>query len=147
MNGHTYFVLLADRKRAIFVLVNNGAVEKEEEHVVSDVPQKVKHGYDIRSQQDKILRHVEDHLHRHLQTVGKEAEAFVKGTLVTGILIGGHKDLFGKITGHLSQQLSKKIKGHFVAELKVPFNTVLKKIKTEIARIEGERPVVHFTHI
>ena len=137
MKQKTYMVLLADRKRAQMFMLSNGVVGYSKEFINEHVPQKVKHGDDTWDAQDKIMRHIEDHLHRHLQHVAKVADTFAKKNHISGLIIGGHKELFGKIRKHLSYPLNKKMKGTFVTELKAPFNEVLKRAKATIGAIEG----------
>ena len=55
---------------------------------------------------------------------------------MTGVLIGGHKPLFTKVAHHLSPQISKKVIGTFVTELKITKGTILKNAQKEIDKIE-----------
>lgn len=134
-----YLILLVDRKHAeIFTLHSNGSVERDEKFVDGDVPQKVKHGDDTWDAQDKIFRHIEDHLHRHLTLIGQEARIYAGKTQFAGILIGGHSPLFPKVKKHLPYPLSQEVKGTFLADLKAPFNKTLERIKTLIREIENK---------
>lgn len=132
----TYMVLLADRKRAKMFTLVDGMVGRKEEFRNGHVPQKVKHGDDTWDAPDKIFRHIEDHLHRHLTLVGQHAFNFSKGDHIAGVIIGSHKPLFSKIEKHLPYPLSRKVKGRFVTELKAPFNEILKRAKRLIDQIE-----------
>ena len=131
-----YFVLLVDRKRARMFTLRDGVVEYDEELMIDIVPQKVKHGDDTWDAQDKIFRHIEDHLHRHLKLVAEKAFDFAKRKRIDHLLIGSHKPLFAKIEKHLSYPLNRKIKGKFVTELKAPFGEILKRAKLAIKEIE-----------
>ena len=139
MKNKIYMVLLVDRQKAKMFTISDGAVEKIEEFKDGHVPQKVKHGDDTWDAQDKIFRHIEDHLHRHLTLVGKKAAAFTKENNITGIIIGSHRPLFSKIEKHLPYPLSRKIKGRFVTELKAPFNEILQRAERLIEQIEQKR--------
>lgn len=136
-----YLVLLVDRKRARMFTMTNGIVRHEEEVIDGFVPQKVKHGDDTWDAQDKIFRHIEDHLHRHLTLIAKRAAEYVKKERVTDIVIGGHKPLLPKVKKHLPYPLNKKVKGTFVTELKAPFGEILKRAKNCIERVEGGEEV------
>ncbi len=125
MSLKTYMVLLADRKNARMFTLTGGAVGQVKECKEGYVPQKVKHGDDTWDAPDKIFRHIEDHLHRHLSHVAQTADTFAKENQISSLIIGSHKPLFPKIEKHLSAPLRKKIKGTFVTELKAPFNTIL----------------------
>lgn len=132
-----YMVLLVDRKKAKMFELINGAVERYEEFTDSYVPQKVKHGDDTWDAQNKIFRHIEDHLHRHLHRVTSAVVKFAAKDHIYGIIIGGHRQLFPKIIKQFPQSLSSKVKGTFVTELKAPFNEILERAKLSIKKIEN----------
>lgn len=141
-------VLLADRKHASFFLLHDGVVisqQNELAHVY--VPQNVKHGDDSWDAQDKIFRHIQNHLHRYLQEVAQEASNFAKKDHITGIVIGGHKQLFPAIKKHLPYPWKGKVKGYFVTELKAPFNEILKRAKKKVEHLEGTVSRGTFTHV
>lgn len=137
-------VLLADRKRARMFTLLDGVVKKSEEHIYDDVPQKVRHGDDTWDAQDKIFRHIEDHLHRHLTVVALNASVFAKENNINGIIIGGHKQLFTKIKSHLQYPLNKKIKGTFVTELKAPFGEIIERAKNCILQLENDDEIKRY---
>ncbi|MBP7832210.1 MAG: hypothetical protein KA035_00345 [Candidatus Levybacteria bacterium] len=145
-----YMVLLVDRNRASMFALMDDVVSKKEVLKSDDTPQKVKHGDDTWDAQNKIFRHIEDHLHRHLQKVGSYAQVFAKENHITEIIIGGHRPLFAKVKKNLPPSLSKKVKGTFVTELKVSFGEILKRAKKCIDIIEREEEVrryeKNFTH-
>lgn len=78
MSSKTYLVLLVDRVRAEFFTLLDGSVGSHEILSRDQVPQRVKHGSNIWDAQDKIMRHIENHLHRHLQNVSMAVSAFAK---------------------------------------------------------------------
>lgn len=144
----TYMILLVDRKHAKFFLLQDGVVISTKTELHNEyVPQKVKHGDDTWDAQDKIFRHIQNHLHRYLQEVAKEASDFARQDHIVGIVIGGHKQLFQAIKKHLPYPWKDKVKGYFVTELKVPFNEILKRAKKEIDLLEGKQPTKAFTHV
>lgn len=119
----------------MFTLIDGAVIEKIE--LKNDyVPQKVRHGDDTWDAQNKIFRHIEDHLHRHLAHVGKEAGFFAKLHKIDAIIIGSHKPLFSKIEKHLLYPLPEKVKGRFITELKVPFSEILARTTQLIKEIE-----------
>lgn len=134
-----YMVLLVDRKRArMFILVDGKAVSHLElSH--DEAPQKVKAGVNTWDAQDKIMRHIEDHLHKHLEHVATDSLKFALNEKVTHLLIGGHKPLFSKIIKQLKYPLSKKFIGTFVTELKIPQEEVLELALAEIENINEKR--------
>lgn len=138
MKNKRYMILLVDRERTKMFTLINGVVDNSVEYKDGHVPQKVKHGDDTWDSQDKIFRHIEDHLHRHLALVAKRAAAFAKEYHITEVIIGSHKPLFSKIEEHLAYPLSERVKGKFVTELKAPFNEILRRTKRLINQIELE---------
>lgn len=136
--NNAYMVLLVDRKKAVMFTLFDGSVGKKDELIDGHVPQKVKHGDDTWDAQDKIFRHIEDHLHRHLKLVSEKTAAFAKENNISKIIIGSHKPLFSKIENHLPHPLSKKVKGKFITELKTPFNEILRRAKNLISELEAK---------
>lgn len=140
---NAYMILLADRKRAkIFTLID-GAVEGLERLVDGHVPQKVKHGSNTWDAQDKIMRHIEDHLHRHLELVARHAISYAKKNGISKIIIGSHKPLLAKVKKHFPNPFSRRIKGEFVTELKGPFNEVVRRARLCISTLEAKKEEEH----
>ena len=142
MKNKTYMVLLVDRQKAKMFTLVDGAVGMVEEFKDGHVPQKVKHGDDTWDAQNKIFRHIEDHLHKHLVLISRKAAAFAKKNNITAVVIGSHKPLFSKIEKHLPYPLSQKIKGRFITELKAPFNEILNRAKLLVSQIELKEKAV-----
>lgn len=136
-----YLLLLVDREHTKLLLVSDNHLIAEKKVEKDYVPKKVKHGDDAWDSQDKIFRHIEDHLHRHLKHSASEAAQFVKGEGISGVLIGGHKPLFSKINQHLPVTLSKKVVGNFITELKIPNKKIIDLAFGEIEKIENKKEV------
>lgn len=132
-----YLVLVIDKKMAkIFMVHSNGAIERSEEFTDGQVPKKVQHGDDNWDAQDKIFRHIEDHLHRHLTLLAQKVHTYAEKENIAGVLIGGNAQLFSKIKKHLRPPLSTQVKETFLVDMKAPFNEILKRVKVLIAEIE-----------
>lgn len=134
-NQRRFLVILADRKKAFFFTMKNGAVEAFEQFKDAIVPQKVKAIKELMGQDTHITRHIENHLHRHLQRISHHVDRFVKGRYIQAVIVGGHKPLLHKIEKHLNSSLQKKLAGEFVTELNIPKNDLVKHAKTAIAQI------------
>ena len=78
-------------------------------------------------QQNKIFRHIEDHLHRHLVEVVNELKTFEKNYPDGLIVIGAQKELVGKFTRELSKELQAKVVGNFGANADDNETEVIKK--------------------
>lgn len=139
MKNKTYMVLLADRQKAKMFTFTDGVVGSTEGLRDGQVPQKVKHGDDTWDSQDKIFRHIEDHLHRHLLLIGQHANHFAQQNHISRIIIGSHKQLFSKIEKTLPYPLSRRVKGRFVTELKSPFHEITGRVKRLIDQIEQKK--------
>jgi hypothetical protein len=68
-----------------------------EDHLIihdKSVPQNVK-GRSIETphaqRDDKIQRHIQDHLHRHYSLIAEKVSHFIKDKEITAIILGGHK--------------------------------------------------------
>ncbi|OGD86931.1 hypothetical protein A2870_00400 [Candidatus Curtissbacteria bacterium RIFCSPHIGHO2_01_FULL_41_11] len=130
-----YLVLVADRKKARLFTVSLGRIQEHKDIFNAEVPQRVKHGDDTWDQQDKIMRHIEDHLHRHLKFIAQETKEFVKNHPVNFVIVAGHKDIIPKIKKHLTYPLNKIVLGEFVTELNIPLNEVFLHSKKIAQRI------------
>lgn len=134
-----YMVLLVDRQKAkLFTIVNN-VVTKQSSIFDDQVPKKVKHGDDTWDAQNKIFRHIEDHLHRHLNLVVDHAVQFANKNHASVIFIGSHKPLFSKIKKQLPNSLLKLVQGEFVTELKAPFPEIVKRALAQIEYVEQQQ--------
>lgn len=124
-----YLVLLADREKARLITVNLGKIEEQKEIFDDSVPQNVKAKKIDYGRDDKIFRHIEQHLHYHLQFIAKETKEFIKGKNIQFIILGGHEELLPKMKAHLTYPLNKMVKGNFITELNIPLADVLKMLK------------------
>lgn len=129
-----YLVLLVDRKKARLFTVHLGNIEEHIDVFGEFVPQKVRQINKAWAREDKILRHIEDHLHRHLQLIAKITDEFAKNKDFKFLILGGHRGLFKKIKKHLPKYLTKKIKDTFVTELNIPLNDIYLRSKKVIEK-------------
>lgn len=130
-----YLVLLADREKAKLFTVNLGKIEEQKEIFDNSVPQNVKAKKIDYGRDDKIFRHIEQHLHYHLQLIAKETKDFIKGKNIQFIILGGHEELLPKMKAHLTYPLNKLVIGKLITELNIPVNDVLvlsKKLASEL---------------
>lgn len=134
-----YLVLLADRQKARLFTVHLGEIKEHKDIFNGDVPQRVKHGDDTWDQQNKIQRHIEDHLLRHLKLIAGETREFAKKNPVSFVIVGGHKEIIPKIKKRLVYPLNKMVLGEFVTELNVPLNDIFLKSKRVAEKINMER--------
>ncbi len=121
-----YMVLLVDREKAKFFTVHLDKIEDSYEVSNGQVPQKVKAIKVDYGREPQINRHIEDHLHRHLQMVAKTALDFFKNKNIHFIIIGSHKELIPKIRKTLPYPLNKLVLGEFITELNIPVNLILR---------------------
>ena len=114
-----YLLLLVDREKARMFIINLGKVEQSREIFDNQVPQRVKAKTVNLGRTDKIMRHIEYHLNEHLKLIAKSAKEFISRKKIHFIIIGGHKELFGKIKKSLPYPLNRMVLGEFVTELNV----------------------------
>lgn len=122
-----FIVVLIDRNRAKIIEVNFSLEEAKSKVINSDVPQRIQAKGDNMGREDKILRHIEDHLHRHLVKVVKELKSFENSFPDELIVIGAQKELVGKFKNLLSKDFQKKVIGFFGAEVDDNETELLKK--------------------
>lgn len=141
INKHRkYLVLLADREKARLFIVHLGEIVEHTDVFNGMVPQKVRaneeHYY---GRSDKIFRHIEDHLHRHLQLIAEKTTSFAKSKGIEFIILGGHKTLIPKVKEHLPPSLQQMVIGDFVTELNVPLHTVFCESKKVVEELEENK--------
>lgn len=115
-----YLFVIADRKQAKLLIFYDGVLEDYKEISDPTVPQKVKSNKgEIDAGNPRILRHIEDHLRKHLQLISKKVDEFVGLKPVHAVFIGGQKNFHHLIRKHLGSAIQKKIVREFVTELKI----------------------------
>lgn len=122
-----FIIVLLDRTQAKLLEVNVGEEEAQSRPIKNDVPQKVKSGDDTWDQQNKIFRHIEDHLHRHFIEVIDELKRFEENYPNGLIVIGAQKELVGKFSRELSKEMQAKVIGNFGANADDNETDVIKK--------------------
>lgn len=132
-----YLIVVADREKAKFFTIHLGELEDQSELFEEHVPQKMK-GRNFEEREDKIDRHIQDHLHRHFNHLAEELKVFLKDKPVTAVIVGGHKEIIHTIENHLPKSLREKVIGKFTAEPDAPFNGLLQQSK-EILKIIDEK--------
>lgn len=143
-----YLILLADRQKVRFVTLYQDSIETKEEFRNRTIPQKVK-GRNQEDRQDKIDRHIQDHLHRHFLQVVTKLGQFVKNKPVHGIIIGGHKPLLHTFEKYLPTWMKQKIVGELSIEPDSLLNEILIRSKEIISRVEkstSTKTVYTFNH-
>ncbi len=128
-----YLVVLLDREKAKVFTVNLGKIEEGKKFLDMMVPQKVKAETVYYGRDDKIFRHIEDHLDEHLKQVAKATVDFAKQQDIRFIILGGNPLLFDKFKKELRCPFNELVLGEFVADLDLPLNKSLQKSK-QIAR-------------
>lgn len=127
-----YLIIVVDRARARFFTLKQGIIEKQDEIIDKSVPQNIhSSARETRklNREDKINRHIQDHLHRHFQIISKRINEFVHNVPINGVVIGGHKNIFHKFEKHLPKLLQERVIGEFISETQGSVNNILKKSK------------------
>lgn len=136
-NLDKYLVLLVDREKARLFTVRLGKIEEHKDIFNGgEVPQNVKAKKIDYGREDKIFRHIEQHLHYHLQMIAKKTREFVQGKNINFIILGGHKELLPKMKKHLLYPLNKMVQGKFITELNIPLADILKHSKKLVTEIQ-----------
>lgn len=122
-----FLVVLIDRGSARIIEVNLGEEEARSKMIKSDVPQRILAKGNDMGRESKILRHIEEHLHRHLEKVLIETKRFEKSYQDGLIIIGAQKELVGRFKGMLSKDFKPKVVGSFGANVDDNETEVVKK--------------------
>lgn len=136
-----YFIILIDRKKAIFFTLYFDSVESREMIVEDTVPQNVKgRWYEVPHVQrdDKVQRHIQDHMDHYFDYIALKAKSFIGKKFINGVIIGGHSDQMTQFEKHLSRELREKVIGRFVSELNVNFNKIIDKSIDAIRKLSRE---------
>jgi len=130
-----YLFVIADREKAELLTFYQGGLESYKEILDPGVPQKVKaNNKEYYARNNIIIRHIQNHVHRHLQRISREVDTFIKTKPVHTVFIGGHKPMFHDIKHHLSRDLQKKLGGEFVTELNIPYTMLVKHAEKELEK-------------
>lgn len=120
-----YLVILADREKARMFTIYKGAVEEEQTIKDPSVPQNVRANEEaFYGRGDKISRHIQDHLHRHMKLISEKVNEFVRNKSIAGVIVGGHNTLIHKTELYLPQQLRKKVVAEFISELNISLTQI-----------------------
>lgn len=111
-----FIVVLIDRTKAKLIEVNIASKEAKSSVLASDVPQRIQAKGADTGRESKILRHIEDHLNRHLQKIVTELNKFEKAYPNNLLVIGAQKELVGKFKRLLPKNLKIKVVGDFGAD-------------------------------
>ena len=133
-----YLSLLVDREKARLFTVHLGKIEEQKDILIELVPQNVKAKKIDWGRDDKIFRHIEDHLHRHLQLIAKAAKDFLKNKGIQLVIVGGDAEMIPKIKKHLLYPLDKMVRGQFITELNIPLSGLLRHSKKIASYINEE---------
>lgn len=121
-----YFVLVSDTRNARLFSLFLGAFEEQAGFFIqSDVPDRVSakksmalSAWGVYSGigDQKIQRHIEDHLHRHLVKVAERTFGILKERGFDRLILAGpHERLISQLKDHLHSYLRRRVRGEFIA--------------------------------
>jgi len=122
-----FLLVLIDRQSARLIEVNLGEEEARSKIIRSDVPKRILAKGDDTGRESKILRHIEEHLHRHLEKVLIQTKRFEKSYPDGLIVIGAQKELVGRFKDLLPNPLKGKVVGSFGANVGDNETSLIKK--------------------
>jgi len=111
-----YMAAVVERNRAEFISIFLGEIEGEPEVMESDVPKKIRTSSsdDWKGRREqKIERHIEDHLHRHFKAIALKIQDYFKANKFDYLIIGGHKEMQVKLGELLDNKSAEKLIGFF----------------------------------
>lgn len=134
-----YVVILVDREKAHVFVVSQGIIESALEIADQSVPQNVHASAPEdthNGRENKINRHIQDHLHKHFQKIVAGVQDFLGNKKVTGVIVGGHRNIFQSFEQQLPKQLQERIVAEMVTELHVSINQLVAKSKKIIDEVD-----------
>jgi len=136
-NHSKYLVLLVDREKARMFTVEQGEIVDRSQFIKGYVPQKIKAtGRDnLLNQSDTNFRRNDNLLKQHVDIAAKAAAEFTKTNNINFVIIGGHAEMFKKVTDSLPSNLRTKIVAELVTEVNIPLNDILIESKKIAATI------------
>ncbi len=127
--GH-YLIIVADLKKADLFLFNKGEVELSKKIMDPGVRKRTRiNSVELFGRNNKLSRHIDNQIHRHMQLIIQEAILLIKGKHINGVFLGGHKPLFHRIVNELPADLQKKLRGEFITELNISQDELIKHCK------------------
>ena len=122
-----YLFLIADSKKAFLFFFKKGEIVDSREFMHTGVKKMVKSDSgELHGRNDKLSRHIDKQLHKHLQLIIQQVEIFIKGKYINGVFIGGHKPLHHRIVSELPKALQEKVRGTFITELNISHEELTK---------------------
>jgi len=122
-----FLLAVIDRDKAKIIEVNLAREEVESKIIKSDVPQRILAKGEGMGKESKILRHIEDHLHRHLIKIVQELERFEQSYPNGLVVLGAQKEYTGKFKMLLPKGLRAAVVGDFGANLDDNETSMIKK--------------------
>lgn len=130
-------LVLVDRNKAKFYDLSLERIKFTSRIILSDVPQKIQAPGENMGREDKILRHIEDHLRRHFKKVVAELENHIKKSKPKYIILGGEKEVILKFQKILPQKIAKLVIGSLSANVGTEEGKLLLKTR----KIIGQKAV------
>ncbi|NBU34632.1 hypothetical protein EB118_14445 [bacterium] len=126
-----YLVLLVDREKVRMFTVEQGEMVDCSVYFAGYVPQlKKSSGRDIGDARSDIeFRHNETLLRRHIELSAQEVARFTKDQNVRFVILGGHSEMFKKVSKSLPAGLRTKILDQFVTDVNIPLNEIMLESK------------------
>lgn len=135
-NYKRYAALLVDKESARIFIVHLGEITEYGEVHTPDVPGRHKKGGWFALSQNHYARHVNYHVGLHLKDVVEKLDSFLKGEVVSRVIVGGSAAAVVMIKGLLPKTVSDRIIGFFQAGMFEGNTDILKKVEPVLALFE-----------
>lgn len=138
-NYRRYAVLLVEKETARIFIIHLGEMVEYGEVQSSDVPGRHKRGGWFALSQNHFARHIDFHIGLHLKEVVRRLEGFLKGEVISRVLIGGSEDAVAMVKGLLPRAVAEKIIGVFSAGMYENSAEILKKTEAALGAYEKKK--------
>jgi hypothetical protein len=132
-----YLVMLVDREKVRMFTVEQGEMVDHSDYKTGHIPQVAKstgRDYGL-GRSDINHRHNEVTLRRHIKLTAEKVASFTKNQNIRFVILGGHSEIFKKVSSSLPTNLRNKILDRFVTEINIPLNELMLESKQIAARL------------
>lgn len=122
-----YAVVLFDREKAEFMLIESGKIKRFDFFKDGKVPQRFRAKKEWLGRDSKVSRQIKGKLHHHLMMIAEKFKQFVHNTHYDKLILGGHQEIFNEFTAILGEKISKKLAATVPIDFKKDLNQILAK--------------------
>lgn len=122
-----YGILLFDREKAEFILVQSGKIVRFDFFKDGQVPPRFKAKKEWLGRDDKVSRQIKAALRRHFLLIASRFKEFLQTAKVDQLILGGHKESFHEFERLLGKPLASEVVAEVPVDLKKDLDHIVRK--------------------